>query len=45
VRLAVFGVSAWFFGVHGAAGYAAAIAASTFAFLVTLACVPWTPAR
>jgi O-antigen/teichoic acid export membrane protein len=45
VRLAVFGVSAWFFGVHGAAGYAAAIAASTFAFLVTLACVPWTPPR
>ncbi|MFN7670872.1 MAG: oligosaccharide flippase family protein [Planctomycetota bacterium] len=45
VRLVAFGVSAWFLGEHGAVGYAAAIAASTFAFLVTLACVPWTPAR
>jgi|688.fasta_scaffold215183_2 O-antigen/teichoic acid export membrane protein len=45
VRLVAFGVSAWFLGEYGAVGYAAAIAASTFAFLVTLACVPWTPAR
>jgi O-antigen/teichoic acid export membrane protein len=45
VRLVAFGVSAWFLGEHGAVGYAAAIAASTFAFLVTLACVPWTPPR
>ena len=45
VRLVVFGVSAWYLGVHGAVGYAAAIAASTFAFLLTLACVPWTPPR